>query len=102
MARRRVHNHAGVLVYDGDVAILLDQLERDCLGLHLDLERFGNADLDDVAGSNTVRGLGRLAVDQDEVALDQPRGSRAAEAVRVVGDKTIETSRGGSRGQALL
>ena len=101
MARRRVDDHPGRLVYDGDVFVFVNDVERDRLRRGLGDVRLGDLELHHIAGRHPVRGIGRLAVDVNEVALDQARGGRAAEVVSVLGEKAIQPRGGGRRDQAV-
>src|SRR5690606_2542288 len=58
-----VDDHVGGLVDDGEVLVLVEDLEVDVLGDRLGARRLGRGDADDVAVADAVAGLGGLAVD---------------------------------------
>ena len=87
---RRMDDHPGGLVDDRDVFVLVDDVERYLLRPgHHDVG-LGNLKLDYVPGGNAVRGVGRVAVDEDQVAFDQPRRRRPAEFWSLLGEEAIE------------
>ena len=102
VARCGVHDHSRRLVDHQKVFVLEDDLQRDCLGHRDGHVRLRDLELDDVAGRDSVRGIGRLAIDRDQVALDEPGRGRAAQVVRVVRDETVETGRRDVSDQAAL
>ena len=100
MPGRRVHDHARRLVDDGEVVILVDDVEGYVLGSCLQHKRLRQLDFDDVTGRDAVGGLGRPAVEPNEVSFDQPRRSRPAQLVRLLGDEAVQPRRR-SRGDQL-
>src|SRR5256886_7500196 len=97
--RRRVDDHAGGLVDDRDVVVLVNDVQRDLLRAGLHDIRLGDLEVDDVSGSHAVRRVGGVTVDQDEVTLDEPRGRGAAQLWGLLGEKAIEPRRRRRGGQ---
>lgn len=93
MSRGRVDDHAGPLVDDHQVVVLIDDLQGNVLRLERRRVRLRDFDFDDVAGCYAVSGLTRLAVDGYEVALDQTRGRGTAQVRRVLGNEAVEARR---------
>ena len=65
-----VGDQAGRLVHDGEQVILVDDPDRDVLGLERAVAEVGEPDADLVPLADPVRRLGRLAVDQDGPGVD--------------------------------
>ena len=97
--RRRVDDHAGGLVDDRDVVVLVNDVQRDLLRAGLEDIRLRDLEVDDVSGSHAVRRVGGVTVDQDEMTLDEPRGRGAAQLWGLLGEKAIEPRRRGRGGQ---
>jgi hypothetical protein len=96
-----MNHHAGGLADHHQVVVLIDDVERNLLGLRRDGECFRDLDLDDVARSNTSGGLCGLAVEANEMTLDQARGCGSAQVGRVLGDEPVEPRRA-RRGDQLV
>jgi hypothetical protein len=94
MAGRRVHDHSGGLVDDGEIVILVHNLQRYVLGGRVADIGLGYLELHHVAHGDAVRRIGGVAVDAHEVALDEARRCRAAEVLSVLGEKAIQPRRG--------
>ena len=90
VAGRRVNHHPGRLVDDEQVFIFIHDFERNRLRHGHRRVSLGNLDLDDVSGRHSIRGIGSLAVDPDQATLDEPRGGRPAQIVRVIRDEAVE------------
>jgi len=88
-----MNHHTGRLVDDEQVFILIDDIERDRLGHGHRRVCLRNLDLDNVSGRHPIRWLGGLAVDPDQATLDEPRGGRPAQVVRVIRDEAVEPER---------
>jgi hypothetical protein len=99
VAGRRVHDHARGLVQHDYVVILVDDIERDRLSRGVRDVSLRDLELDDIPYPHAVGGIGGPAVDEHEVALDQPRCSGAAEVVGMLGEKAIQPRGGGGRDQ---
>ena len=97
-----VNDHTRRFIYDQQVFILIDDLERDVFGLGVCCVGLGDLELDHVAGGDSIRGIGRLAIHSDQVALDQPRRGGAAEVGGVLRDETVQTRRRDLSDQAAL
>jgi hypothetical protein len=95
-----VHDHAGRLVDDGDVLVLEYDVERDRLRGNVGDVGLRDLELDDVASGYPVSGISRLAVDLNQVALDQACGRGPAEVFGVLGEKAIQPRGRGGRDQA--
>ncbi len=95
-------DHSGRLIDDQQVFVLVDDLERDVFGLGVRCIGLRDFELDHVAGGDSIRGIGRLAIHCDEVALDQSRSGRAAEVGCVLRDETVQTRRRNVSDQAAL
>lgn len=100
MARSRVNHHPGGLVDDREVVVLVDDLERNRLRGSVGDVGLRDLELHHVPRRYPIGGIGRLAVDANEVALDETRGSRAAEVVSVLGEKAVQPRGRGRRDQA--
>jgi len=85
VTRRRVDNHPSGLVDDRDVAVLVNDVERDCLRTRLHHVRLGDLEINDVSGRHAIGRVGGVTVDQREVTLDQTRRRRPAQVGRVLG-----------------
>ena len=101
MPRRGVDDHPRRLVDDHEVAVLVDDVERDLLCARLEDESLGDLEVDDVAGSHGVGGRGGVTVELDKVAFDQPGGGRPAEVRGLRGDEAIQPRPRLSGDQAL-
>ena len=66
----RVDDHVGRLVDDGEVFILVENLQRNILGHGQFMGRLGRPDADLVAVADLVARLGRVAVDQYAAGID--------------------------------
>jgi hypothetical protein len=95
-----VDDHPRRLVDDREVVVLLDDLEGDDLRSSVGDVRLRDLELDHVPGRDPISGIGRLAVEANEVALDEACGSRAAEVVSVLGEKAVQPEGRGRRDQA--
>src|ERR1019366_8982386 len=98
-----VDHHAGRLVDDGEVGVLIDDVEGDFFGLRL--KRGGNenaADGDGFAASKFERGFFGLAVDEDFFIGDEALNARAADGFGLGGEDDrevlVETYSGGFDG----
>lgn len=101
VAGRRVNDHPGGLVDDRKVFVFIDHLKRYLLGSSVGDVRLGDLELNHVPGCDTIRGIRGPAVDANEMALDEARGSRAAEVVSVLGEKAVQPKGRGRRDQAV-
>src|SRR5579859_322677 len=101
VARRRMHDHPGRLVDHDDVLVLIHDVEVDGLGGRGAGTRGRHLELDHVAGRHVVGGARRHPVDHDPALLDQAEGRRAADAFRMLGEKTVEPRRGHVGRQAV-
>ena len=101
MPRRGVDDHPRRLVDDDEVAVLVDDVERDLLGARLEDESVGDLEVDDVPRGYGVGGGCGMTVELDEVALDKPGGSRPAQVGGLRGDEAIQPRRGRISDQAL-
>lgn len=100
MAGRRVNDHPRGLVDDRKVFVFVDHLERYLLGRSVGDVRLGDLELHHIPGCDTIRGIGGPAVDANEMAFDEARGSRAAEVFSVLGEKAVQPQGRGRRDQA--
>ena len=71
VARRGVNDHALGLIYDEDVVVLIEDVERDIFGRDVRQDALRKADRDQVALLHLVRGLCGLPAAQDVLILDQ-------------------------------
>ena len=101
MPWRWVHDHARRFVDHREVVVFVDDVERNrlCDGF-CDIGLW-DLEIDDIAGYHAVRGIGRLSVDPYQVALDQARGGRPAEVLRVLSEKAVQPRGRGGRDQAV-
>src|SRR5207253_10401618 len=90
---------AGRLVAAREVVVLVTDVQRDLLRAGLHDIRLRDLEVDDVSGSHSVRRVGGVTVDQDEMTLDEPRGRGAAQLWGLLGEKAIEPRRRGRGGQ---
>jgi hypothetical protein len=97
----RVHDHSGRLVDDSQVFVLVHHLQRDRFGCGLIDVGLRDLELNNVTRCNSIRRIGRPAVDKDQVALDETCGSRAAEVSSVLREEAVEPGRRGRRDQAV-
>ena len=76
--RRGMHHHAARLVDHDDIRILVHHIERDVLGLNLDLSRLGQLDRNRVGFTDLVVLFERFSVLADRARFNQPlqRGAR--------------------------
>lgn len=102
MTGRGVDDHPCGLVDDCEVFVLIHHVQCDRFGGGLVYVGLRNLEFDDVTRCHAIRGIGGPAVHQDEVALDEARGSRAAEVLRIFGEEAIEPERRGGRDQAAV
>src|SRR5712691_148245 len=102
VAGRGVHDHSRGLVDDKEVLILVDDLERDFFGLSVRAVGLGDLELDHVAGGDSIRRICGLAIDRDQVALDQARGRRAAQIAGMLRDEAVKSRRRDVSDQAAL
>ena len=86
-------DHAGGLVDDRDVLVLIHDVERNLLGARLDHVGLRYLEVDDVPYGHPVRWVGRMIVHKGEVAFDQPRRRGAAQLGLVLGKKAVEPRR---------
>ena len=99
--RRRVDDHPRGLVDDGDVFVLVDDVEGNRLGSGLDDVRLRNLEIDDVSGCHAVGGVRGVTVHHHQMALDQPRRGRPAQLGSVLGKEAIQPGRRGVRDQLV-
>ena len=67
-----MHHEAGRLVEDDDIVVLVDDVERDRLGLRLGRGRFGHVDCDRVAAGDVISGVAhRPGAEADLAGQDQ-------------------------------
>ena len=80
MAGRRMDHHPGRLVDHHEIAILVDDPQREILGFHSRRDRFGHLQGDDLSSLDRLVRLGRPPRDLHAPVLDQPLdlGSRSA------------------------
>ena len=71
VARGRVHDHAGRLVHDDQVVVLVDDRQRERFGLRRRVDRLRHVDADLLPGLERAVGLGRASVDLDVAVLDE-------------------------------
>jgi hypothetical protein len=88
-----VHDHAGGLVDDHEVAVFVEDVERDVLGRDRRRELLGQVVLDNVARRDAVGGAARPAIEQDCRLPGEPRGGGAAEARSVLGQEAVQPRR---------
>src|SRR6266852_3394842 len=86
-------HHARRLVDHDEIVILVDDFKWDRLSRCQRCIGFGDLELDDITDRHAIRWVGGLAVDADEVTLDEPRSGRAAEVARMRRDETVEPGR---------
>ena len=101
MARRRMDDHAGRLVDDSEVFVLVHHLERNRFGGSLGNIGLRDLELDHVTRCHSIRGIGGSAVDQNEMSPDQACCSRAAEIGSLLREEAVEPWRRGRRDQAV-
>lgn len=89
----RMHHHAGRFVDDEQIAVLIDDLERDRLGRCNRGISLRNLELDNVSGRDAIRGIGSLAVDPNQAAFDEPRRGGPAQVERILRYEAIEAGR---------
>ena len=77
-----------------------DDLERNRLGCDLGYVCLRDLEFHDVTGRDAIRGIGGVAVDPHEVTLDQARGGRPAQVLRLLGEKAVQPRRRGGCNQA--
>src|SRR5258708_32896412 len=99
MAWRGVYDHARRFVDDGEVVVLVHDLQRNRLRDGFCDVSLWDLEIDDIAGYHAVGGIRRLSVDPHQVALDQARGGRPAEVLCVLGEKAVQPRRSGGRAQ---
>jgi len=89
-----MHHHAGRLVEDGDVFVLVQDPERNVLRHRFRRARGGHLDDDRFAGPHRMPRLEGHAVHPHEPALDQGLHARAGEAVERGGQKPVKALAG--------
>src|SRR5919197_2800488 len=89
-ARRRVDDHAGGLVDDDYLLVLVDDVERDLFGREFRRRRRGQLDLDALARPQLVRRLRRAPADEHVAVLDRALERRAAHALDPRGEECVE------------
>ncbi len=82
-ARTGMDDHSGRLVDDGEVLVLVDDIERYVLGLEPCGRSLDQIDLDGVALAEPVRRLDRPVIDQHVFVLDQPLQPRTRPSVDI-------------------
>ncbi len=98
-ARPGVHHHAGRLVDDGEVVVLVNDVERNVFGHGAQRRRHGIAeDSDGLAALELQRRLGRLAVDQRLLFFQQQLHAGAAGVGELRGEELVEALPGGLGG----
>src|SRR5712671_3631859 len=96
MAGGGMDDHARGLVDDRQVVVLIENVERNLFRGRVRDVSLRDLELDHVTHAYAIRGIGRVAVDPDQVALDQPRRGRAAQVDRVLGQEAVQ-----ARGRGL-
>ncbi len=83
----RMDNHALGLIYNQDVSVLIDNVQRYVLGRHIDFFGLRKPNGNFISGRNFVRILLRVPVYGDQALADEIREKRPG----VVGEKVLET-----------
>src|SRR5580704_14278455 len=91
----RVDHHAGGLVDDGEVLILVADIEGDVFGCRVEGWRLRRAfDLDGFATVEFELGLGRLAVDADLAGINEELDARPRDVWECLGEVLVEAEVG--------
>jgi hypothetical protein len=90
-----MHHHPGGLVDDGDVVVLIEDLQRDRLRGGFNYVRLGYLEVHDIPDRHPICRVGGVTVEMDQVALDQACRGRAAQVVCVLGQEAIQPRRRG-------
>src|SRR5207249_4862776 len=90
MTGRGMHRQAGRLVEDDDIAVLVDDGQRDRFRLEVDSLRRRDRDVDDQSRGDALRRLRLAAVYRYEAFVDQAAGVAARKLRTAPRDKGIE------------
>jgi hypothetical protein len=91
-----VDHHAGRFVDDGEVLVLVEDIEGDVLGNGVEGSRlWGAFDLDGFAAVELLLGFGRVAVDADLASLDEKLDAGATDVGDRLGEVLVEAEVGG-------
>ena len=78
MSVRGMHDHALRLIDHDEIAVFINNIQRDILSLNADRLRIRNADLDFIARKHAVAGLYRLSSNSNISGFDQSLDMRTA------------------------
>ena len=86
-----MHDHAGRFVDNGEVFVLVNNIERDIFRLKSRDRHLDQIDLDDIAIVNFVGRFHRLFVDENVFVNDQPLQTRPRPTVDALCEIGVET-----------
>ena len=89
-----VDDHSGGFVYDGEIFVLKNYVERYILRLKNGGRGFDQVNVDLVAVAQPVRGLGLFFIDQHIAVSDQPLQPRTRPPLDALAQKCIEPGAG--------
>ncbi|MFM2093439.1 MAG: hypothetical protein RIS70_563, partial [Planctomycetota bacterium] len=91
MPLRRMHHHVRRLIDRREMLVLVQDLQRDVLGLRTLLRQFRQVDLDEVAGFQTVGGTNFGSVHQHAAGVNHFAQMDAAVMRKLLREKSIQT-----------